>query len=366
MAGFHVGIFRAQDLASDIRIIPADKRRFAIMKPRSLVIALLAGLLWVIPSVTHSQEYKIGVLANRGPLQAFKEWKATADYLSTATGKTFSIVPLEYDQLPRWTNEKKIDFVLTNSAMYAELNKVYGVQAIATQVNQYKDQPLDKFGSLILVRRGSPVEDLSGLKGKSFACASRSAFGGWLMTVRLLHENGINPDSGFTSVRELKTHDNVIYAVLNGAVDAGSVRTGTIEKMVQEGKVNLSDFKVIHRISDEFPLLHSTRLYPEYPMAVCRHVPAELRTLVGKVLVSIPPSEPSLTNAKIAGWKEPLEYRPVTECLVQIKYGAFKDHVLESAAPSATVAENVENSILSTGSDQAKTQVRTSRRRSLP
>ena len=334
------------------------------MKPRSLVIALLAGLLWVIPSVTHCQEYKIGVLANRGPLQAFKEWKATADYLSTATGKTFSIVPLEYDQLPQWTNEKKIDFVLTNSAMYAELNKVYGVQAIATQVNQYKDQPLDKFGSLILVRQDSPVENLSGLKGKSFACASRSAFGGWLMTVRLLQENGTNPDSGFTFIRELKTHDNVIYAVLNGAVDAGSVRTGTIEKMVLEGKINLSDFKVIHPISDEFPLLHSTQLYPEYPMAACRHVPAEFRTLVGRVLVSIPPSEPSITNAKIAGWKEPLEYRPVTECLVQIKYGAFKDQVLESA--SVGVTENAENSIPSTGSGQAKAQAQTTRRRSLP
>jgi phosphate/phosphite/phosphonate ABC transporter binding protein len=319
---------------ADIRITPAYNKEFPIMNPRSLVIGLLAGLLWVIPSLTYAQEYKIGVLANRGPLQAFKEWKATADYLSTATGKSFSIVPLEYDQLPQWTDEKKIDFVLTNSAMYAELSKVYGVQAIATQVNQYKDQPLDKFGSLVLVRQDSPVENLSGLKGKNFGCASHSAFGGWLMTVRLLQENGINPDSGFASVKELKTHDNVIYAVLNGAVDAGSVRTGTLEKMVQEGKVNLSDFKVIHRISDDFPLLHSTQLYPEYPMAVCRHVPAEVRKQVSKALISIPPSEPSLASAKIAGWKEPLEYRPVMECLVQIKYGAFKDQ--ESAAAGST------------------------------
>ena len=110
------------------------------MKLRLMLICLLAGLFWVAPASSFSQEYKIGVLANRGPMQAFNEWKATADYLSNKTGKNFSVVPLEYDQLPQWTKEKKIDFVLTNSAMYAELNKVYGVQAIATQINQYKDQ----------------------------------------------------------------------------------------------------------------------------------------------------------------------------------------------------------------------------------
>ena len=330
------------------------------MKQRLMLICLLAGLSWVVPSSSYSQEYKIGVLANRGPMQAFKEWKSTADYLSNKTGKNFSVIPLEYDQLPQWTKEKKIDFVLTNSAMYAELNKVYGVQAIATQINQYKDQQLDKFGSLILVRHDSPVEKLSDLKGKSFACASRSAFGGWLMAVRVLRENGIDPDSNFTFVRELKTHDNVVYAVMNGAVDGGSVRTGTLEKMVQEGKVEISNFKFINRIPDDFPLLHSTQLYPEYPMAVCQHVPSDVRSLVSKLLLSLTPSDPAVTNAKIAGWKEPLEYKPVVECLASIKYGAFEEF------PSASGEDKKGNSVQSSGSGQARAPVQTAKGRAVP
>ncbi len=331
------------------------------MKLRLISICLLAGLSWVVPSLGYSQEYKIGVLANRGAMQAFNEWKATADYLSNKTGKNFSIVPLEYDQVPQWTKEKKIDFVLANSAMYAELNKAYGVQAIATQINQYNDRHLDKFGSVILVRKDSPVEKLSDLKGKSFACASRSAFGGWLMAVRVFRENGINPDSHFTSVRELKTHDNVIYAVLNGAVDAGSVRTGELEKMVREGKVQLSNFKVIHQISDDFPLLHSTQLYPEYPMAVCQHVPSDVRNVVSKLLQSLTPSDPATTSAKIVGWEEPLEYKSVVECLASIKYGAFE----ESA--SASGEDKKDNSVQSSASAQAQTPaVRTSKGRAVP
>ncbi len=330
------------------------------MKSRLMLICLLAGLFWVAPASSFSQEYKIGVLANRGPMQAFNEWKATADYLSNKTGKDFSVVPLEYDQLPQWTKEKKIDFVLTNSAMYAELNKVYGVQAIATQINQYKDQMLDKFGSLILVRHDSPVEKLSDLKGKSFACASRSAFGGWLMAVRELRENGVNPDSNFTSLHELKTHDNVIYAVLNGAVDGGSVRTGTLEKMVQEGKVEISNFKFINRVHDDFPLLHSTQLYPEYPMAVCRQVPSDVRSLVSKLLLSLPPSDPAVTSAKIAGWKEPLDYKPVVECLTSIKYDAFEE------SPSASAEDKKDNSVQSSRNGQAKAPVQTAKGRAVP
>ncbi|SPF44516.1 exported hypothetical protein [Syntrophobacter sp. SbD1] len=64
-----------------------------------MLICLLAGLSWVVPVSSYSQEYKIGVLANRGAMQAFKEWQSTADYLSNKTGKKFSVIPLEYDQL---------------------------------------------------------------------------------------------------------------------------------------------------------------------------------------------------------------------------------------------------------------------------
>jgi len=332
------------------------------MKRRLMSICLLAGLSWVVPSPSSAQEYKIGVLANREPMQAFNQWKSTAEYLSNKTGKIFSIIPLQYDQLPEWAKEKKIDFVLTNSAMYAELNKVYGVQAIATQVNQYKDQPLDKYGSLILVRNDSPVQKLSDLKGKSFGCASRSAFGGWLMAVRLLRENGINPDSHFTSIKELKTHYNVIYAVLNGAVDGGSVRTGTLEKMVREGKVQASNFKFINRISDDFPLLHSTQLYPEYPMAACKHVSSEVRGLVSKLLIALSASDPAITSAQIAGWKEPLEYKPVVECLASIKYGPFED---AQESPSASAEEQKDNSVQSSANGQAKAAVRTSKARAV-
>ncbi|MHC1729225.1 MAG: phosphate/phosphite/phosphonate ABC transporter substrate-binding protein [Syntrophobacteraceae bacterium] len=303
------------------------------MRKKTVLFGLLIGLLWMFPSAVFCQDYKIGVLANRGAAKAMSDWKATADYLTAKTGKSFAIYPLDYQLIQEMTKEKKIDFFLTNSAMYSELNKLYGAQAIATQINQYKNQPMDKFSSTILAKKDSPIENLNDLKGKDFACASKSAFGGWLMTVRLFLENGIKPED-LKSIRELKTHDNVIYAVFNGAVPAGSVRTGSLEKMVQEGKVKFEDFKVVNRIADDFPLLHSAQLYPEYPMAACQHVPPEIRKEVARLMISIPEKDPALTSAKIAGWKEPLDYQSVVECLAAIKHGAFANVAL--ATPAAT------------------------------
>jgi len=310
------------------------------MKKGSFWIALLAGFLWVVPTLSFAAELRIGVLASRGAHQVAQEWKSTAEYLEAKTGSSVSILPLEYEQIAEWTKQKKIDFIFTNPAMYAELNLLYGVQAVATQVNQFNKQPLDQFGLLLFTKSDSNIETLADLQGKSVGCASRDAFAGWLMGVRFLMENGIDPATAFTSVRELRTHDNVIWAVLNGAVDVGSIRTGTLEKMVLEGKVKTSDFKIIRRITDDFPLMHTTQLYPENPMAACQHVPAELRKQVGALLVAIRPTDQPALDANIAGWKEPSDYRPVVECLTIIKYGVFKDRPL--AAPVSHSEKAVE------------------------
>lgn len=298
------------------------------MKRRSIWIALLAGILWIAPTLSFAAELRIGVLASRGAHQVVQEWKSTADYLEAKTGYSITIVPLEYEQVSQWTKEKKIDFIFINPAMYAELNLLYGVQAVATLVNQFNGQPLDQFGLLFLSKSDSSIETIADLKGKSIGCASRDAFAGWLMGVRSLMENGIDPESNFKSVRELKTHDNVVWAVFNGAVEVGSVRTGTLEKMVLEGKVKTADFKIIRRITDGFPLMHSTQLYPENALAACQHVSAEVRKQVGDLVIAIKPTDQPALDAKIAGWKQPSDYRPVVECLTIIKYGVFKDRAL--------------------------------------
>ena len=89
-------------------------------------------LLWASP-----QTVSIGVLAKSGEGIAVEKWSATADYLSaTLPAYHFVIIPLGFKECHEAVQQGRIDFILTNSALYVELEKLYGVRRIATLINQ--------------------------------------------------------------------------------------------------------------------------------------------------------------------------------------------------------------------------------------
>lgn len=123
-----------------------------------------------------------------------------------------------------------------------------------------------------------------------------------------------------TILLEGKEHDAVVMAILNGAVDAGTVRTDTMERMEDEGKIKISDFKIINEKNDNFPFRRSTILYPEWPMAALKGVDG---TKMATALMALKKTDIAATTAKIIGWSAPMDYNPVVQCLKEIKYGAF-------------------------------------------
>ena len=267
-------------------------------------------------------DFKIGVLAKRGAEKAMQQWGPTGDYLSQKVGEKCTIIPLKFTAIEPAVASKQIDFMLANSAFYVEMEKKHGVHAVSTMINSKKGQALKEFGGVILVRNDSPIQTLADIKGKKFMCVKFSSFGGAHMAQRLLLENGIDAAKDTTFIEGGK-HDNVVLAVKNGAVDAGTVRSDTLERMQDEGKIKMSDFRVIHQVQDDFPFVHSTRLYPEWPMAALASTDQGLADKVAAALTSLPKDDPAAKAAKVVGWTAPADYTPVADCLRAIKYGVF-------------------------------------------
>ncbi|NLI80979.1 MAG: PhnD/SsuA/transferrin family substrate-binding protein [Deltaproteobacteria bacterium] len=286
---------------------------------RNMVIAALC----LSPSICLSQEYKIGIQAYKGADKAITEWRPTAEYLTAKLGKKFTAVPLDDKGLMEAVKEGKVDFFFSNPSIYTELNRQCGAQAVATLVKSFKNQPMEYVASSILVRKDSPVQTLADFKGKEFMTRAKSSFAGWLIVKRLFLEKGIDPDRDFKAVRETKSVEHVVYAVVNGAVDGGAVIAGTLEEMAHEGKVKMEDFRLINPIADNFPVAHSTPLYPEFPMVAVAHVPANVRNEVAQALNSLTPSEPAAVSAKIQGWRKPLDYTPVADCMQIVHQGVI-------------------------------------------
>ena len=273
---------------------------------------------------------KIGVLAIRGTQQCLDSWTPTAEYLSDKIpGRTFTIVPLNHEEVYERVKSGTVDFILANSAIYVGLEHWYGANRIVTMKETRSGEVYTKYGSVIFCRRDrEDIRTIKDLKGKSFMAVSESSLGGWQATWRELLENGIDPYRDFRTLLFGEIHDNVVYAVRDGLVDAGAVRTNTLETLRDEGHLDLSAFYVfppLHAAQRDAPYLCTTREYPNWPMAKVRHTPDALAEQVAVALLQLVSYSPAAASAGIAGWTVALNYQPVHDCLRMLKIGPYKD-----------------------------------------
>ena len=284
------------------------------------------------PSKSNSQAktVNVGVMAIRGVEKTKQKWQPTIDYLSrTIPGYSFRLVPLQFDNIEQLIAAKQVDFVLPNPGMYVELEWVYGVRRIVTLQNLRLGKPYTQFGAVVFRRQDrTDIQNLKDLKGKSFMAVSEIAFGGWQMAWQTLEQSGVKPDRDFKTIEFGGSHDAVVYAVLNGSVDAGTVRTDTLERMAQEGKIDLDDFVILNpqtQYGDRFPFALSTQLYPEWPLAMMPHTDSELAEQVAVALIEMSADNPAAIAGKYQGWTIPANYQPVHDTLRFLQVRPYQD-----------------------------------------
>lgn len=271
---------------------------------------------------------KIGVLAHRGEEVARKMWQPTIEYLTqTVPGYTFELVPLDFKKLYNAVGAKQVDFVVVNTGQYIELEASYGISRIATLTNRGPEGCLcNRFAGVFLTKASSPITTLQDLKGTTLLSVDQSSFGGWLMQLRELKGVGIDP-AGDMRVKTLGDHEKVVFGVLNGEGDVGAIRSDILERMANEGKINLKDIKIINKqiTTGKFPYLYSTRLYPEWPFSKLQNTDERLAQLVAVALLEMPEESAAAKAAKIRGWSVPADYNPVHELYRELKIGPYKD-----------------------------------------
>ena len=299
------------------------------IKAKRLIIFVLF-FSTLIHSIAYGQEeqIKIGILALRGAEETMERWTPTAEYLSAQIPEyQFIIIPLDFEEIYSATERGEVDFVLANSSIYVELEYKYGVGRIVTLQDLWQGQAYDEFGGVIFTRKDrKDINNLDDLKNKSFMAVHETSFGGWRMTQREFKGYGINPYQDFAEMQFGGTHDNVVYAVQEGLVDAGTVRTGILERMDEEGKIDIADFRVLdEQYPKRFSLLVSTRLYPEWPLARVKHTSDQLAQQVSVALLRMPSDSKAAKDAGIHGWTIPLNYQPVHDCLKELRVSPYEE-----------------------------------------
>jgi two-component system sensor histidine kinase TtrS len=293
-----------------------------------ILLALLAAWLPTARVPAAGSEVVIGVLAHRGDEACISKWTPTIDYLNEEIpGYDFRMLPLDLNEMSAALAQGDLDFILTNPGNYVDLERKFGVSRITTLKNLHFGNPYTVFGGVIFTRadRGD-IQELVDLDDKAFGAVSADAFGGFQMAWRELKQAGIDPYRDLSRLQFFDfPQDDIVYAVRDGLIDAGTVRAETLERMIIDGQVERTDFRILNALNaDEYPFPHSTRLYPEWAFAKVKSTPGALAKAVAIALMRMPAGHPAMIAGDYAGWTVPLNYQPVHELFMELGIGPYQ------------------------------------------
>ena len=285
------------------------------------ICLLVCFSIWLtLPTYSQSSNVdktaRIGVLAFRGADPAQSQWQPLAEYLTVAVaGWRFEIVPLTLVSAPEEIKANGLEFLITNPGHYVTLAEQFGLSALATRERraQVSGSGLLRYGTAIFALKDSGIQNLGDLRGKQVAAVSLDAFGGFQLAWQEFSSLGIDP---FTDIKTLRfmgfPQDEIVSAVARGDVQAGVIRSGLLESLNAEGRINLSDFAVLQSNSQlGYPHMVSGRLYPEWPFTALPGIDKTLREAVTVALLET--QNPRAANEYLLKdiWSAPLSYEDV-------------------------------------------------------
>jgi two-component system sensor histidine kinase TtrS len=291
------------------------------------LLALCPGVRSEEVVLSSSSQIGIGVLAYRGEEDALAIWEPTIEYLNTTLSDfSFTLVPLHLNEMEEAVRRNTVDFILTNTGNYVDLEARYGVSRIATLESLYSPDPKASIGSAIITRSDrNDIRDLADLQGKSLMAVDEDAFGGFQIAWRELLEYGVDPHTDLTELIFTGfPQDKIVYAVRDGEVDAGIVRTCLLERMAREGQIDLATIRILSpQQNTGLDCLTSTRLYPEWPFAKLKETPRQLAKDVAKALLSLSSDSEAARAGEYAGWTIPVDYQPVHDLFRELQIGPY-------------------------------------------
>jgi len=297
-------------------------------------LALLLGLL-ALSLDALAVPLRIGILAFEPKELVLTAQVGLAQRLHQALpDQQFEVLPSTYPELETLALHGGLDFILTNPGHYLDLAAQVALTApLATVVMESPSHgPLTQFGGVIVVRADrTELQTLADLSGRRIAAVSPRSFGAFQAQAFELIRVGVDVRRDCDLSYLGMPHDRVIQAVLTDQADAGFVRSGVIERLIQSGGLDPARIRVINPVrAAGFPLRLSTPLYPEWPIVAHAGLDRELVRRVTVALLSLDSSGPADGSIRFT---TPSEYHGTETVLRTLRLPPF-DHL-----PEFTVAD---------------------------
>lgn len=297
-----------------------------IIKNLSFFLILL--LLTNVSGCKKNKTYKIGYMICNSNKETEDRFLALNVYLEKETGYKFKFYAVDTVDFEDTFKKEQFDFIHTNPVLYIILKETYGlIPMVAEKNGPYGSKT---FGTII-VKKDSPIKNISDLKNKTMIFGPTFAPFGYIVQLYMLMKNGIDPYKDLKILYQPKhsfQHEKIIYGVWFGAFDAGTAPFLDLEEMDREGKIKLEE---------DFRIIAKSELMPYCTFSANKNMPEEVIEKVKKALLKLDKNTTVEINnekinifkqAKIEGY-EPIEdkdYNSMREILKYINFPPYQKY----------------------------------------
>ena len=234
------------------------------------------------------QVVPFGFCPKYNPRIMYQLYQPFIDYLNETTPYQFEIkLSRVYQDTIDRLGSGEIIIASCGPVSYIKAREKYGVKPILRALSK-DGKPY--YRGIIIVRQDSPIQNLSDLKGRSFAFGQAWSTAGHILPEYYLMKARIRlkdlKDYDF-----LRHHDSVANAVLKGQFDAGAVKDVIAYKYQKDG----------------LRFIFMTDPIPTVPIVVRVIAPQEMVKSVKTALLNLNPKDPN-DQKNMAFWDEEFKY----------------------------------------------------------
>ncbi len=224
----------------------------------------------------HAKTWYVGVLSPRGAQIAQKKWSPWFQTMQNRwPNEQFILVPLNIDKITNTVETERLDFILAPQTTFITLHNNQQLRWLVS-LEKENASPIyasEEVGTAIWVRHDSPIQSLSDLKKQQLAAVSPHAFGGYLMGLKLLNDEGLRENLDYQIQFTGYPIDNILNQLQNKKVDAAITPVCLLEEMHNNHLLNQQDFRLLHPIENSSACQSSSPLLPSWMLAAMPSVP---------------------------------------------------------------------------------------------
>jgi phosphonate transport system substrate-binding protein len=229
------------------------------------------------PAERPTGELHVGYMICNSLKETKERFAPLSAYLSDVLGT--KVVPhyINTSDFEKEVQKGYLKVAHTNSLLYVIFKENHDWRLLAAE---REGSHGSSTAGVVIVRGDSPARSLADLRGKRMMFGPELAPMGFLSQYNMLLDAGVDPERDlglYAFTRGSFTHEKVVYSVVYGGYDAGSIPLLDIENMQAEAKIRAEDYRI----------LATGPFIPYCTFSTAPDLPAEVREKILKALTGL-------------------------------------------------------------------------------